>query len=102
MILISPDLEPDDDIELIGLYQPLTDAMARAVKEGDLGFLRSAAEAIVAFCRDSAERGDELRHPPFVFTGRISPIFIFKCENNGNTYRYSNDQQLMGDLTGYE
>jgi hypothetical protein len=95
----SPDLTPDDFFMRHG-----TPAAKWVAQDLEAGSLDRAAALLATRARaystahgafvEAAKRNDDcLRHEPFVIseydsrTGDVSYLFVFKCENNGNTYR---------------
>ena len=112
MFLISPDLEPDDAIEVpenhyqegegsdSGKYRDLIDCLNWAFDNNEFDITKEIGEALEMFSQneDYLRKGvnpSVFMHPTF---GRI---YIFKCDDNGNTYRYCANIDAMGILTGY-
>lgn len=94
VLLNDPELLTPDDQTFF--YLSFEEMLDRIKQEDELEYiyfklLDDFAEAYTAFKELASVSGDSLREEPSVVLNPFNDsgefIFIFKCENNGNTYR---------------
>lgn len=102
------DVSPDDSLGVettfgVPVYRTVPDFMSKISDPDDVvRFGEKFGQAIAVFKEEALKAhggGDPLRHMPFVTQHNATVLeFIFKAENNGNTYRVVDE--FGGELQG--